>query len=163
MYIPPKRDKFGKMFGFVKFKDVRNTKILEEELRKIWIGSFRLRVNLQKYQRNDQGTKAPFMQRQKAFGHKSYELKPGWSFAAIVKSNPTNNQNDSRQNVNYRRGGVQAECVNEWKGITFNIANEDMEWLQRSYVGQTHKLQAAVSNYIGKVFLTSQLPFWVGT
>lgn len=45
-YIPRKRDKWGKRLGFVRFIYVQNSKVLEKELDQIWIGTFKLRVNL---------------------------------------------------------------------------------------------------------------------
>lgn len=51
IYIPAKRDKLGKRFGFVKFKDVCNAKGLEKQQDGIWIGSYRLMVNIPNFQR----------------------------------------------------------------------------------------------------------------
>lgn len=50
VYIPPKRDKSGKRFGFVRFKDVRKPKELEAKLCDIRLGTHRLRVNLPMFQ-----------------------------------------------------------------------------------------------------------------
>lgn len=47
-YIPPRRDKKGKRFGFVKFKDVHHVKSMIEQLSGILIGIYKLIVNLPK-------------------------------------------------------------------------------------------------------------------
>lgn len=48
VFIPKKRDKGGRRFGFVRFINVQNSKVLERELDQIWIGTYKLRVNLSK-------------------------------------------------------------------------------------------------------------------
>lgn len=53
LYIAKKRNRWGKRFGFVRFIKVSDSKKLEEELNGIWIGSFRLLVNLARYNRRD--------------------------------------------------------------------------------------------------------------
>ncbi|GAU43006.1 hypothetical protein TSUD_187270 [Trifolium subterraneum] len=52
VYIPNKVDKQGHRFGFVKFRDVRDAKELLRRISDIWVGSFRLRVNLSKLRKN---------------------------------------------------------------------------------------------------------------
>lgn len=49
--IPPKRDKRGKRFGFVRFRDVRESERFAVELDNIIIGSKKIHVNLPRFQR----------------------------------------------------------------------------------------------------------------
>ncbi|MCI31071.1 hypothetical protein A2U01_0052282, partial [Trifolium medium] len=51
VYIPLKVDKQGRRFGFVKFRDVVDAIELLRSLSNIWIGSFKLRINLSKFSR----------------------------------------------------------------------------------------------------------------
>ncbi|MCI19252.1 endonuclease/exonuclease/phosphatase family protein, partial [Trifolium medium] len=53
VYIPNKLDKQGKRFGFVKFREVRDVKDLLSRLGDIWVGSFKLRVNLSRFGRGE--------------------------------------------------------------------------------------------------------------
>lgn len=46
VFIPLKKDKFGKRFGFFKFQDVHAPKALEAKLDGIWLGSHRLMANI---------------------------------------------------------------------------------------------------------------------
>ncbi|MCI13704.1 RNA-binding protein 25-like, partial [Trifolium medium] len=46
VYIPQKRDKRGNRFGFVKFKEVKNLEALSGRLEDVWLGSYKIRVNL---------------------------------------------------------------------------------------------------------------------
>ncbi|MCI44440.1 hypothetical protein A2U01_0065679, partial [Trifolium medium] len=41
-------------FGFVKFRDVRDAKELQRDLSSIWVGSFKLRINLSKFSRRNE-------------------------------------------------------------------------------------------------------------
>ncbi|XP_057429668.1 uncharacterized protein LOC130722837 [Lotus japonicus] len=49
VFIPKKRDKGGRRFGFVRFLDVRNAEGLEWDLGGIFIGAMRIQVNRPRY------------------------------------------------------------------------------------------------------------------
>lgn len=51
VFIPNKRDKFRKKFGFVCFLDVQNPKALEDKLDTPWLGTYKLCVNFPVFQR----------------------------------------------------------------------------------------------------------------
>ncbi|GAU32574.1 hypothetical protein TSUD_218310 [Trifolium subterraneum] len=53
VYIPDKVDKRGGRFGFVKFREVRDATELLRSISNIWIGSFKLRINLSKFERRN--------------------------------------------------------------------------------------------------------------
>lgn len=53
VFIPPKKDKLGKRFGFVRFVDVQDQRILEEHLQDVWIGTYKLRVNIPRFERGN--------------------------------------------------------------------------------------------------------------
>lgn len=55
VYIPMKLSKFGKRFGFVQFRDVFNPRELEKSLNQIWLGTYKLRANMARFQRPTQG------------------------------------------------------------------------------------------------------------
>ncbi|KAK2420192.1 zinc finger CCCH domain-containing protein [Trifolium repens] len=55
VYIPKKVDKQGRRFGFVKYRDVKDSTEAVDLLRSIsdiWFGSFKLRVNRSRFQKN---------------------------------------------------------------------------------------------------------------
>jgi hypothetical protein len=54
VYIPNKVDKWGKKFAFVKFKGVKAVEELDGRLDDVWCGSFKLRVNRARFDRNEQ-------------------------------------------------------------------------------------------------------------
>jgi len=45
VYVPKKLDKWGRHFGFVKFKEVGDEAKLENRLEKVWKGDVKLKVN----------------------------------------------------------------------------------------------------------------------
>jgi hypothetical protein len=51
VFIPAKVDKQGKRFGFVKFREVKDATELLRCISNIWIDSFKLRINLSKFNR----------------------------------------------------------------------------------------------------------------
>jgi hypothetical protein len=51
VYIPNKRDKWGNRFGFVIFKEVKSVESLSSRLDDVWVGSYKIRVNLSRFGR----------------------------------------------------------------------------------------------------------------
>jgi hypothetical protein len=62
VYIPNKLDKKGHRFGFVKFKEVTNTKALESRLDNVWWESYKLRINLSRFNRGAKEASYPSIQ-----------------------------------------------------------------------------------------------------
>jgi RNA recognition motif-containing protein len=52
IFIPSKLTKLGQRFGFVRFKNVIEVNVLLAKLQEVWIGSFKLRVNVSKFGRD---------------------------------------------------------------------------------------------------------------
>jgi RNA recognition motif-containing protein len=59
VYIPKKRDKRGRKFGFVKFKEVTDVEELSAKLRDVWIGSFKIWTNRSRFARTDTKEEQP--------------------------------------------------------------------------------------------------------
>jgi hypothetical protein len=54
VYIPTKLDKQGRRFGFVKYRDVKDAREQLDRISAIWVGSFKLRVNLPRFAKGEQ-------------------------------------------------------------------------------------------------------------
>ncbi|MCH90542.1 endonuclease/exonuclease/phosphatase family protein, partial [Trifolium medium] len=70
VYLPNKVDKWGRRFGFVKYKEVNNLEELIIKLGDVWCGSYKLRINLSKFGRNHNqksSTPPPEINREVAF------------------------------------------------------------------------------------------------
>ncbi|GAU31573.1 hypothetical protein TSUD_53950 [Trifolium subterraneum] len=55
VYIPAKRDKFGRRFGFARFAEVQDVQTLLEKIEGTWIGTYKIRANLSKFRRGEDG------------------------------------------------------------------------------------------------------------
>lgn len=55
VYITKKKSQVGKVFGFERFQQVMNPMELEEPLNQIWIGLYKMRVNLSRFHRKPDG------------------------------------------------------------------------------------------------------------
>jgi hypothetical protein len=53
VYIPKKKDKYGRRFEFVKFKEVFDVDVLSQSLKDVWMGSSKLWVNLSRFKRTE--------------------------------------------------------------------------------------------------------------
>ncbi|MCI20059.1 endonuclease/exonuclease/phosphatase family protein, partial [Trifolium medium] len=55
VFIPKKVDKWGRRFGFVKFKGVREFEVeaLSRKLEDVWWGTYKLRVNRSRFGKDD--------------------------------------------------------------------------------------------------------------
>nr|KAJ0213700.1 hypothetical protein LSAT_V11C400222220 [Lactuca sativa] len=52
LYIAKKRSKSNNRFGFVRFIRIRDPSAFAQKLNEIWIGSFKIRANIARFQRN---------------------------------------------------------------------------------------------------------------
>jgi hypothetical protein len=59
VYIPKKLDKWGRRFGFVKFKEVKDVEAMSASLVDVWLGSFKLRVNHARFSRSEKNEVDP--------------------------------------------------------------------------------------------------------
>lgn len=53
MFCPKKKDRQGKRFGFVRFPKIYDPREILFELNNIWMGSFKLKVFIPKFGRED--------------------------------------------------------------------------------------------------------------
>jgi hypothetical protein len=54
VFVPKKLDKWGRRFGFVKYKNICNEEVLEERLEEVWLWKTRLKVNRARFGREKQ-------------------------------------------------------------------------------------------------------------
>ncbi|GAU51926.1 hypothetical protein TSUD_417090, partial [Trifolium subterraneum] len=145
VYIPVKRDKFGRRFGFARFPDVQDAMGLLQRLDGTWFGHYKLRANISKFKRGeagDKGTDGKTKDRVPQGRRTTNEVKTGTSFKDAL----------------YRRNGKgNTEGVLEVKVVQDNVAK-----LENSYVGTlkdvdgAERIQMAISMegfQDGKMFL----------
>lgn len=137
VYIPPRRDKLGKRFGFVKFINVQNPKVLERQLENIMIGDQKLVVSIPRYERNIARELHVNPQRNRAGKIGDNKLRNGVSYVAVTKGD-INVNNPHNGGIRDPRVGRMQNCQNsEWMGLFFNTIEEDVSWLKGCYVAET--------------------------
>ncbi|CAL0299917.1 unnamed protein product [Lupinus luteus] len=123
--IPPRVDKYGKKFGFVRFQHVANNKELVQKLDKICIGLYKIWVNFPKFQRRqDSGRLQTTPRREDAEGnHRRLptNYRDGRNFADVVKA-----------------GSSKSQPINSQLSVpdlVFQTSEECPLWLRYSYFG----------------------------
>jgi hypothetical protein len=62
VFIPNKLDRWGRSFGFVRFKDVTEVEEMERRLEEVWVGDCRLKVNRARFDREEKQGAEPSKQ-----------------------------------------------------------------------------------------------------
>jgi hypothetical protein len=143
VYVPKKRDKRGNRFGFVKFKEVKSIEALSGRLEDVWIGTFKLKVNLSLFDRN--GKRDPTSQR-KVSG------VSGKNSAETSASDGGNRANAEKPFMAALMGPPKAGGKNALPSLEIEVATNMMGVLQGSYVGRLGK---------GVEFRALQVKLWL--
>lgn len=155
VYVPNKRNREGKMFGFVRFDRVSEVKELEDQLRMIWIGLHKLRVNLSKFSRQSGSqVRHRAVDTGKLGSGGAKFAQQGLKYAAAGKGNTCSGDGkvvqQERKYVDVVKGNSKvfwrpklvakgdAAGVDEWRGIDFTIPEVEMKWLEKCYVAEVH-------------------------
>jgi len=112
-----KVDKWGKMFGFVKFLEVDDVEELEGRLQDVWVGEMRLKVNIARFGRGAIKKAVSDVRRKEGFKEKLVVLGRSFKDVAQVSAN--------------QQGGGQMEGPMMEVVLTEGV----MEELRRSFVG----------------------------
>jgi RNA recognition motif-containing protein len=138
VYIPNKLDKKGQRFGFVKFKEVTDAKELEGRLENVWWESYKLRINLSRFNRGVKSATNPKIQSggvkaantMKAAGqHEAAFVEKGRSFKnALSKEGFTVNVAGPKD--------VPGDSLEvQQKSLAVSVNENLLEKLQASFVG----------------------------
>ncbi|GKV29208.1 hypothetical protein SLEP1_g38154 [Rubroshorea leprosula] len=145
IYSPPRKDRSGKRFGFVRFLDVRNEWELERHLDQIRIGKYKLWVNKAKFSREDSMKKQ--LSREDIGVDKSRKASYAEASYAEVLKGATGTGADLEQRQTSRLGlgkeqVWQVRNKEEGSGLVFNTKKEDQTWLEGCYIGTTYSVEA---------------------
>ncbi|KAK2444919.1 polyadenylate-binding protein RBP45 [Trifolium repens] len=151
VYIPDKLDKQGRRFGFVKFRDVKNAREQLDLISNIWIGSFKLRVNLSRFAKGAPKKTVPADVSER--GQKDITLKAdagvmlaGRSFKEVLAEQPVAHRKGKapEEETGIGVGGrevvweveVEPEALARLKGAFVGVLSEDRDpvSIQRSFV-----------------------------
>jgi len=126
VFISRKLERWGHMYGFVRFYDVRHVQKFKRDLDSISIGSTKLYVNTPKFEREarmrkgQQVTSVPTNNIPK-IPLVWREVKRQQSYAHVVKASPNNSTN-----------------TQQLKGIAFETKEADVKWLEGCYIGRVN-------------------------
>jgi hypothetical protein len=127
VYVPQKRDKRGNRFGFVKFKEVKNLEALCERLEDVWLGSYKLRVNLALFGRN----KASQPQNGEAVKKGGAEKK-----SSVVPVNSLERGHVDKPYKGALLGNTQVLGKSPLPSLEVDVVMEALDVLEGSYVGK---------------------------
>ncbi|KAJ9556405.1 LOW QUALITY PROTEIN: hypothetical protein OSB04_011019 [Centaurea solstitialis] len=140
IYIAFKRLRNGEKFGFVRFRGVSNEELLEERLKKIWIGDLNLRVHLANKHGRGSGLpdtgKFPRPILEKEQPRRS--LREGRSYADVVKGENVGGSHA------FKDKKVEIKIKSDLKGpnLGSSEAEEDvLEYLQRCAIGSVTRME----------------------
>jgi hypothetical protein len=55
VFIPARRDRFGKRFGFARFAEVKDAELLLKKIEGTWFGTYKIRANVSRFKRGEDG------------------------------------------------------------------------------------------------------------
>ncbi|MCH83788.1 RNA recognition motif, partial [Trifolium medium] len=146
IYIPVKRDKYGKRFAFVRFEDVNDVEALLKKIEGTWFGFYKLRANISRFTKGGEANSGG--QNQNAIGRVGETataregIRNGVSFkeamGGAVDKNQTKAQNKTNTGASSRM--VKGQLTKTYKNYLDNILKveavpDNVEKLKHCYVG----------------------------
>lgn len=132
VFVPSKKNKEGKAFGFVRFKEVLFPNELERRLDQIWVGTYKLRVNYTRFSRNKDMGGIQRVQQRKVLGEGQarqgnfQQPTKATSYVDVVKGSVG-------KKIWQKKGSKVVS--DEWRGLNFEAKQEDVAWLNGCFVG----------------------------
>ncbi|GLT51099.1 hypothetical protein SLA2020_245360 [Shorea laevis] len=151
VYLPSKRDKRGKRYGFVRLTGVKNEIQMERRLNEIWIGSYKMRVRIANDRQRKTARPRKIQGAIKTNGSTrtmNRLVQPGHSYAQAVKSIGKRADKASEQPQEEDKEAatdkVNKEEENTEEIIEFIPTGEELQWLEGSMVAVVRNM-ASVS------------------
>ncbi|MCI19800.1 RNA-binding protein 25-like, partial [Trifolium medium] len=151
VYIPNKRDKAGKRFGFARFEDVEDQQKLLQKIEETWIGTYKIRANLPKFRRGE-ASKSNFIGdggRKQGANARIVQSK-GQTFKEVVqgvnnlsgggKKLPTVKHNEWF--VKAKKKGKSRLTEEEYRAgvMEIEVESENLKQLEGSFVGTLNEI-----------------------
>jgi hypothetical protein len=112
VYIPQKLNKWGCRFGFVKYMEVKDVGELERCLGDIWMGTFKLRVNISRFAKGSTSNQQKQPGEHVRLELKAKQVQQGLSFKTVLENNVPVQK--SKENVSAKAMG---ESTREGRGL----------------------------------------------
>ncbi|GKV21933.1 hypothetical protein SLEP1_g31856 [Rubroshorea leprosula] len=165
IYSPSRRSKKGQRFGFVRFLEVQNTKELERRLDQLWVGNFKLRVNIPRFRNEDRNREVEHRKKPRE-EPRAVPKKQNRTYAEVVKgqygmevggdAEAKQKNSGSRSHGRVIRGSnTRTDLRNrgktrvwkekgqgeQWPGMEYNVKEEEYSWLEGCFVGKVHSVE----------------------
>ncbi|KAK2376927.1 zinc finger CCCH domain-containing protein [Trifolium repens] len=159
IFIPGKKNKLGKYFGFVRFKGITEIKFVEEKMKEIWYGTYKLWANAARFAKdggvhNEYGGKKPISDGRIKESAKKLKRKNeaperkrniGWdrtragnlSYADAAGRQIGKNGEGQRSSDSNNIQKKQEE-KREWRGLSFETVEEDRVWARKGLIGMVN-------------------------
>ncbi|GLU14436.1 hypothetical protein SLE2022_310070 [Rubroshorea leprosula] len=149
VYIPSKRDKRGKRYGFVRLSGVKNEIQMERRLNEMWIGSYKIRVKIAIDRQRKSSSSRKVQGALKVSGSTSNMnrlVQPRQSYAQAVKGQGKREDKASEQSqekakkeapkmeVVKTRLQENKEAEKTEKTIEFTPSGDELKWLEGGMV-----------------------------
>ncbi|GLT95391.1 hypothetical protein SLE2022_130750 [Rubroshorea leprosula] len=105
VFIPARRDRRGRRFGFVRMAEVSDAKDMEHRLNQIWLGSYHLKVKLAGNMKRERGVFATNQNRQveKKWIRRERKVTPEVTYAQVVAGNVVASEEGMSSNNDVRQ------------------------------------------------------------
>jgi hypothetical protein len=125
VFIPARRDRFGKRFGFARFAEVKDAQELLKKIEGVWFGTYKIRANISRFKRGEDGAgtvaQRANVESLRERGVEDRTTRKGMSFKHVLTGL---NEDDHRRKSNELKGVLKVETV-----------RSNLEVLNQSYVG----------------------------
>jgi hypothetical protein len=134
VYIPKKVDKWGRKFAFVKFREVNEVEELSRRLEDVWLGSFKLRVNISRFSRR---------------------VEEGVKEEVARKGVMSEGEGSKAQNRSFKAALLQASTSQEEIGVRRNEGEVGREVLEVEVEGSV--LKELEESFVGKLAINLEV------
>jgi len=133
VFIPKKLNSRKQHFGFVRFHGVRDVCELKRRLDAIWIGLWKLHVNIARYRKKEQPKEVRNQNRRLEGSKKIWSQKEMHrSFAEVVMSGSASSSQGKKSDGEQKEFKVVIPC--------FKVEVEPSLWLESCFIGRFSKL-----------------------
>jgi hypothetical protein len=131
VFIPKKVDKWGRKFGFVKFKEVRDVEVLSKSMEDVWHGTFKLRVNRARFLKGDNEEVSSDGENHKLKEGEVARVKEGLSFKSLLVGS---NAGNGKEDIGGVRRSFRLNSVGDLAPLELPVCEETLLELYRSKV-----------------------------
>ncbi|XP_058721589.1 uncharacterized protein LOC131593256 [Vicia villosa] len=156
-----KRNKLGKIFGFVRYADIKDEKWLVDQFKNVWFGSYKAWVNISRFRRqygrtyfrshtNTEKLRTTRKERMNIDNQKPRNIetwksirKVGKSYADAIRNKEQHAECQEKMHDTHTgwRDHQNGVAFKEGSGIVITIKEEEMAWVKAGFSGFVRKAE----------------------